>query len=58
MIEVRHFRTVEDALTFTREFYIFMSPKIFEFLDWVLDQPLGTGTGWDKMRMLTKGDFG
>lgn len=58
MIEVRHFRTVEDALNFTREFYIFMSPKIFEFLDWVLDQPLGVGTGWDKMRMLTKGDSG
>jgi hypothetical protein len=57
-IEVRHFRTVEDALTFTREFYVFMSPKIFEFLDWVLDQPLGTGTGWDKIKMLTKGDSG
>jgi len=54
-IEVRHFRTVEDALTFTREFYVFMSPIIFEFLDWVLDQPLGRGNGWDKMRMLSKG---
>jgi hypothetical protein len=56
-IEVRHFRTVEDALTFTREFYIIMAPIIFEFLDWVLDQPLGQGTGWDKMRMLSKGEF-
>jgi len=55
-IEVRHFRTVEDALTFTREFYIFMSPIIFEFLDWVLDQPLGGGTGWDKIRRLSKGN--
>jgi hypothetical protein len=56
-IEVRHFRTVEEALTFTREFYIIMAPIIFEFLDFILDQPLGTGTGWDKMRMLSKGEF-
>jgi sulfur carrier protein ThiS len=55
-IEVRHFRTVEDALTFTREFYIVMAPIIFEFLDWVLDQPLGDGTGWDKIRSLSKGE--
>ncbi len=54
-IEVRHFRSVEDALRFTREFYVFMTPIIFEFLDWVLDQPLGMGTGWDKMRRLSHG---
>jgi hypothetical protein len=55
-IEVRHFRTVEDALTFTREFYVVMAPIVFEFLDWVLDQPIGQGTGWEKMRMLSKGE--
>ncbi len=54
-IEVRHFRSVEDALQFTREFYAFMAAIVFEFLDWVLGQPLGIGTGWDKMRMLSKG---
>ncbi len=57
-IEMRFFRTVEDALTFTREFYVVMSPIIFKFLDFLLDQPLWMGTGWDKMRMLSKGDFG
>jgi hypothetical protein len=55
-IEVRHFRSVEEALKFTREFYIFMSPLIFEFLEWVFDQPLGAGTGWDKIRRLSKGE--
>lgn len=55
-IEVRHFRNVEDALRFTREFYVVMAPIVFEFLDWVFDQPLGQGTGWDKIKMLTKGE--
>lgn len=57
-IEVRHFRTVEDALAFTREFYVFMSPIVFEFLDWIFDQPLGQGTGRDKIKMLSKGHPG
>jgi len=56
MIEVRHFKTVEDALAFTREFYVFMSPIVFEFLDFLLDQPLGRGTGWDMIRMLARGE--
>ncbi|HRW82089.1 MAG TPA: hypothetical protein P5049_01415 [Methanothrix sp.] len=56
MIEVRYFKTVEDALAFTREFYIFMSPIVFEFLDFLLDQPLGQGTGWDMIRRLSKGE--
>jgi len=56
-IEVRHFRTVEDALRFTREFYVIMASIVFEFLDWVLDQPLGHGTGWEKIRSLSKGEF-
>jgi len=55
-IEVRHFRSVEDALAFTREFYIFMSPIVFEFLDFLLHQPLGSGTGWDKIRRLARGE--
>lgn len=54
-IEVRHFRSVEDALAFTREFYVFISPIVFEFLDYLLDQPLGRGTGWDMIRRLAKG---
>ncbi len=54
-IEVRHFRTIEDALTFTREFYVFISPIVFEFLDYLLDQPLGQGTGWDMIRRLAGG---
>ena len=52
-IEVRHFKSAGDALQFAREFYVLAAPTIFEFLDWVLDQPLGEGTGWDKIRMLT-----
>ncbi len=52
-IEVRHFKSANDALKFAREFYVLAAPTIFEFLDWVLDQPLGQGTGWDKIRMLT-----
>jgi hypothetical protein len=55
MIEVRHFRSVEDALAFTREFYVFISPIVFEFLDYLLDQPLGRGTGRDMIRRLAKG---
>ena len=55
-IEVRHFKNIEDALAFTREFYIFMSPIVFEYLDWVLDQPLGSGTGWDMIRRLARGE--
>lgn len=55
MIEVRHFRSVEDALRFTREFYVFMSPIVFEFIDYLLDQPLGQRTGWDMIRRLAKG---
>ena len=54
-IEVRHFRSVEDALAFTREFYVFISPIVFEFLDHLLDQPLGQGTGWDMIRRLARG---
>jgi len=54
-IEVRHFRSVEDALAFTREFYVFISPIVFEFLDYLLDQPLGRGTGWDMIRRLARG---
>ena len=56
MIEVRHFKNVVDALAFTREFYVFMSPIVFEFLDFLLDQPLGRGTGWDMIRMLARGE--
>ncbi|MDF0589737.1 hypothetical protein, partial [Candidatus Methanocrinis natronophilus] len=52
MIEVRHFRSVEEALTFTREFYVFISPIVFDFLDYLLDQPLGRGTGRDMIRRL------
>jgi hypothetical protein len=55
MIEVRHFRSIDEALRFTREFYVFMAPIVFEFLDWILDQPLGMGTGRDKIRALSKG---
>ncbi|MCR3884794.1 hypothetical protein P0O24_00370 [Methanotrichaceae archaeon M04Ac] len=55
MIEVRHFRSVDEALRFTREFYVFMAPIVFEFLDWILEQPLGRGTGRDKIRALSKG---
>lgn len=54
-IEVRHFRSVEDALAFTREFYVFISSIVFEFLDYLLDQPLGRGTGWDMIKRLAKG---
>jgi hypothetical protein len=55
MIEVRHFRSVEEALTFTREFYVFISPIVFQFLDYLLDQPLGRGTGRDMIRRLATG---
>lgn len=55
MIEVRHFRSVEEALAFTREFYVFISPIVFEFLDYLLDQPLGRGTGRDMIRRLARG---
>ena len=55
-IEVRHFRSVEEALAFTREFYVFISPIVFEFLDYLLDQPLGQGTGRDMIwRLAGKG---
>ena len=56
MIEVRHFRSVEEALTFTREFYVFISPIVFQFLDYLLDQPLGRGTGRDVIRRLARGE--
>ena len=55
-IEVRHFRSVEEALAFTREFYVVMAPIVFKFLDWVLDQPLGQGTGRDMIRTLARGE--
>ena len=55
MIEVRHFRNVEEALRFTREFYVFISSIVFEFLDYLLDQPLGRGTGRDMIRRLAGG---
>ena len=55
MIEVRHFRSVEEALRFTREFYVFISSIVFEFLDYLLDQPLGRGTGRDMIRRLAGG---
>jgi len=55
-IEVRHFKSIEDALQFTRDFYVLTIPTIFEFLDWVLDQPFGMSTGKDKIRMLVNGE--
>jgi len=54
-IEVRPFKSVEDALSFTREFYALAASMVFEFLDWVLDQPLGRESGWEKIGRLTTG---
>jgi len=55
-IEVRHFKNREDALNFTKQFYVLAAPTVFEFIDWVLDQSLGTDgkLGWDKIRHLSK----
>jgi len=53
-IEVRHFKSVKNALNFTKEFYVVMAPIVFEFIDWILDQPLGQSTGWVKIKQLSK----
>lgn len=53
-IEMRHFRDVENALKFAREYYIISAQVVFDFIDQILDQPINSRgeTGWDKIREL------
>jgi len=54
-MEVRSFENLADAMHFAREFYAANAQVLFEFIDIVLDRPLRSGgTGWDKIRRITK----
>ncbi len=55
--EVRHFKDVEEALRFARDFYAIYANGLFAFIERVLDNPLRTGeTGWDRIRLMTGRD--
>jgi hypothetical protein len=52
--EVRHFKDVEEAVSFARNFYAVYAGGLFTFIDAVLDNPIrGDGSGWDKIRLLS-----
>ena len=54
-MEARHFQDLGEAMSFARDFYAVYAPVIFGFIDVVLDHPLRAGgTGWDKIRQMTK----
>jgi len=41
--EIRHFRDVQEALSFVRDFYAVYSTGLFNFIDEILDNPLRQG---------------
>lgn len=54
-MESRHFRDLEEAMSFARDFYAVYAPIIFGFIDVILDNPLRVGgTGWDKIRQMAR----
>lgn len=55
-IEMRHFRDVENALKFAREYYIISAQVVFDFIDQILDQPINSRgeTGWQKIKELAR----
>ena len=47
-LEVRHFKDLDDAMKFARDFYAVYAAGLFGFIDVVLGTPLTTGgTGWE-----------
>jgi len=55
VMEVRHFENLEEAMSFSRDFYAVYAQMLFGFIDVVLDSTLRTGkTGWDKIRQMAK----
>jgi len=53
-LEVRHFKDLDDAMKFARDFYAVYAAGLFGFIDVVLDNPLTTGgTGWEKIMQVT-----
>jgi hypothetical protein len=54
-IEMRHFQDRSEAMKFAKDFYAVYAGQLLSFIDLLLDNPLlAGGTGWDKIRDLTK----
>jgi hypothetical protein len=50
---IRHFRDIEEAMKFAREFYAINASGLFCLVDIVLDNPLRGGTGWDMIKEMS-----
>jgi hypothetical protein len=50
---IRHFRDIEEAMKFAKEFYAINASGLFGLVDIVLDNPLREGTGWDMIREMS-----
>jgi hypothetical protein len=52
--DVRHFKDIDEAMSFARSFYAVYAGGLFTFIDAILDNSIrGGGCGWDKIRMLS-----
>ncbi len=52
-LEVRHFKDLDDAMKFARDFYAVYAVGLFGFVDMVLDNPLRAGgTGREKIMQM------